>query len=64
MMFVRVQCEGVSMVNTIVQSQKAVTACFSSKQLLPFGFAEQNNPTHNEHDESFSENNASWLSNL
>ena len=29
------------MINTAVQSQKAVTAYFSSKQLLPFSFAEQ-----------------------
>ena len=29
-------------VNTAAQSQKAVTAYFLSKQLLPFGFAEQN----------------------
>ena len=28
--------------NTAVQSHKAVTAYFSSKQLLPFGFARQN----------------------
>ena len=27
---------------TAVQSQKAVTAYFTSKQLLPFGFARQN----------------------
>ena len=28
--------------NTAVQSQKAVSAYFTSKQILPFGFAEQN----------------------
>ena len=27
---------------TAVQSQKAVSAYFTSKQILPFGFAEQN----------------------
>ena len=26
---------------TVVQSQKAVSAYFTSKQILPFGFAEQ-----------------------
>ena len=31
---------------TAVQSQKAVTAYFSSKQLLPFGFAEQYSTYH------------------
>ena len=30
--------------NTAVQSQKAVSAYFKSKQILPFGFAEQNTP--------------------
>ena len=29
-------------VNTAVRSQKAVSAYFTSKQILPFGFAEQN----------------------
>ena len=31
--------------NTAVQSQKAVSAYFTSKQILPFGFAEQNSAT-------------------
>ena len=31
---------GVLVTGAAVQSQKAVTAYFSSKQLLPFGFAE------------------------
>ena len=29
-------------IHTVVQSQKAVSAYFSSKRILPFGFAEQN----------------------
>ena len=31
---------------TAVQSQMAVSAYFTSKQILPFGFAEQNRPTN------------------
>ena len=35
---------------TAVQSQKALSAYFSSKQILPFGFAEQYNfVTYSEH---------------
>ena len=35
-------CRVGSRLNTTVQSQKAVSAYFTSKQILPFGIAEQN----------------------
>ena len=35
-------CDGYASNNTAVQSQKAVSAYFASKQILPFSFTEQN----------------------
>ena len=34
--------------NTVVQSQKAVSAFFTSKQILPFDFAMQNSRQYGE----------------
>ena len=38
-----IDTQKIDVVSTALQSQKAVTAYFKSKQLLPFGFARQCN---------------------